>query len=280
MTTREFDPDAPRHEKDGTNKEIAWLAARRQSSEFLVFVSVVFLALPHALALDPSTPLSQAGHRVWRVQDAPFSGSPLVMTRTTDGYLWIGTTTGLVRFDGVRFTPWEQATGQPAITSGIIALRGASDGTLWIGTAGVLFHWDGKTLTTYKDHTGYIFSVMEAHDKTIWIGRGHAGDNEGPLCQVLGSSLHCHGVNEGIHSSFISEMTQDTNGDLLLGTINTILRWTPHSSQQITNHQKEVEGTGVAGLIPTAEGDVWVAFGNPGKGRGLQLLRDGQFRKP
>ncbi len=248
--------------------------------EFLVLVSVVFLALPHALALDPSTPLSQAGHRVWRVQDAPFSGTPIVMTRTTDGYLWIGTTSGLVRFDGVRFTPWEQATGQPAITSGIIALRGASDGTLWIGTAGFLLHWDGKTLTKYTDHTGYIFCIMEAHKKTIWIGRGHAGDNEGPLCQALGSSLHCHGANEGIHSSFVSEMTQDTNGDLLLGTINTIIRWTPHSSQLITNHQKEVEGTGVAGLIPTAEGDVWVAFGNAGKGRGLQLLRNGQFRKP
>ena len=246
----------------------------------LVSALFVSITLPCAMALDPSTPLSQAGHRAWKVQDAPFSGTPMVMTRTTDGYIWIATTSGLVRFDGVRFTPWEQATGQPAITLGIIALRGASDGTLWIGGAGFLYHWDGKTLTTYADHKGYIFCIMEARDKTIWIGRGHAGDDEGPFCQALGSSLHCHGANEGIHSSFISEMTQDTNGDFLLGTINTIIRWTPHSSRLITNHQKEVEGTGVAGLIPTAGGDVWVAFGNAGKGRGLQLLRDGQFRKP
>jgi len=261
-------------------KYVPRLSRRRGLLECFVLIPFASLALPCALALDPSTPLSQAGHRAWQVQDAPFSGTPLEMTRTTDGYLWIATTSGLVRFDGVRFTRWEQATGQPAITAGIIALRGASDGTLWIGTAGFLLHWDGKTLITYKDHTGYIFSIMEAHDKTIWIGRGHAGDKDGPFCQVLGRSLRCHGASEGIHSSFVSEMAQDTNGDFLLGTINTIIRWTPHSSQLVTNHHKEVEGTGVAGMIPTAEGDVWVAFGNAGKGRGLQLLRDGKFRKP
>jgi signal transduction histidine kinase/ligand-binding sensor domain-containing protein len=232
------------------------------------------------MALDPSTPLTQAGHRDWRVQDAYFSGSPLFMTRTTDGYLWIATTSGLVRFDGVRFTPWEQATGQPAITAGISYLRGASDGTLWIGTVGSLLHWDGKSLRDYGNHTGAIFCIMEARDKTIWIGRGHAGDNDGPLCQVLGPSLRCHGANDGIHTSFISEMAQDANGEFLLGTINTIIQWTPHSTRVATNHHKEIQGTGVAGLIPTAKGDVWVAFGNTGEGRGLQLFRDGKFRKP
>ena len=246
----------------------------------LVLALSLLCALPSARALDPSTPLSQAGHRTWHVEDAPFSGTPLVMTRTTDGYLWIATTAGLLRFDGVRFTPWEQATGQPAIAAGIITLRGASDGTLWIGTAGSLLHWDGKTLTNYRDHTGYIFSIMEARDKTIWIGRGHAGDNDGPLCQVLGPSLRCHGANDGIRSSFISEMAQNTNGEFLLGTINTIIRWTPESSRLATNHHKEFDRAGIVGLIPTSDGNVWVAFGDAGKGRGLQLFRDGQFRKP
>jgi ligand-binding sensor domain-containing protein len=75
-------------------------------------------------------------------------------------------------------------------------------------------------------------------------------------------------------------MAQDANGEFLLGTINTIIQWTPHSSRVATNHHKEIQGTGVAGLIPTAEGDVWVAFGNTGEGRGLQLFRDGKLRKP
>jgi ligand-binding sensor domain-containing protein len=232
----------------------------------LVLVLFVSLALPSALALDPSKPLSQAGHRAWQVQDAPFSGTPLAMTRTSDGYLWIAMTSGLVRFDGFRFTPWEQATGQPEIKAGIITLRGASDGTLWIGTARSLFHWDGETLTNYGDHTGNIFSIMEARDKTIWIGRGHSGDNDGPLCHVSAHSLQCYGASAGIHSSFISEMTQEANRDFLLGTINTIIQWTPDSSRLVTNHHKEIEGTGVAGLIPTAGGDVWVAFGNTVRG--------------
>jgi len=261
-------------------ESVRGLGRRPRLLDSLLLVALVSLALPCALALDPSTSLSQAGHRAWQVQDAPFSGAPLAMTRTTDGYLWIAMTSGLVRFDGVRFTPWEQATGQPAITAGIINLRGASDGTLWIGTARSLLHWDGKTLKNYGDHAGNIFSIMEARDKTIWIGRGHAGDNDGPLCHVLLHSLHCYGASAGIHSSFISEMTQEPNGEFLLGTINSIIQWTPHSSRPITNHHKEIEGIGVAGMIPTASGDVWVAFGSTGKGRGLQLFRDDKFRKP
>jgi signal transduction histidine kinase/ligand-binding sensor domain-containing protein len=264
----------------GLMENVPGMPRRRGLLECLVFVLFFSLTLPCALALDPSTPLSQAGHRTWQVQDALFSGMPLAMTRTTDGYLWIATTSGLMRFDGIRFTPWEQATGQPAITAGIINLRGVSDGSLWIGTARSLLHWDGNTLTNYSDHTGNIFSIMEARDKTIWIGRGHAGDNDGPLCQVLANLLHCYGASAGIHSSFISEMTQEPNGEFLLGTINSIIQWTPHSSRPITNHHKEIEGIGVAGLIPTAGGDVWVAFGNTGRGRGLQLFRDGEFRKP
>ena len=169
----------------------------------------------------------EAGHRTWQVQDAPFSGYSTV---DDSHYRRVSLDCHDFRFVAFR---WSQihsvGTGDRSTCN-----HGGNHYSAWgIGwnsldwDSRVLLHWDGKTLTDYKDHTGYIFSIMEARDKTIWIGRGHAGDNDGPLCQVLGPSLRCHGANEGIRSSFISEMAQDTNGEFLLGTINTIIRWTP-----------------------------------------------------
>ena len=69
-------------------------------------ILLFLLVAPAAFALDPSRAISQYGHTVWSVQDGFLPGAPTEMVQTTDGYLWIGTRSGLVRFDGVRFVPF------------------------------------------------------------------------------------------------------------------------------------------------------------------------------
>ena len=71
----------------------------------------LFLSSP-ARAVDPNNHISQYAHTAWRVQDGIFEGTPRVLAQTTDGYLWIGTTSGIVRFDGVRFIPWAPPDGE------------------------------------------------------------------------------------------------------------------------------------------------------------------------
>src|SRR5262249_13249433 len=63
-----------------------------------------------AYALSPDSPLSNYIHRSWRSD----SGLQTVrrMAQTPDGYLWLATTAGLVRFDGVRFTTYYRASDQ------------------------------------------------------------------------------------------------------------------------------------------------------------------------
>jgi len=54
-------------------------------------------------ALEPKTRIAQYRHTAWRVQDGAFESAPNAIAQTADGYIWIGTGSGLVRFDGVRF---------------------------------------------------------------------------------------------------------------------------------------------------------------------------------
>lgn len=55
-----------------------------------------------AFALDPNQPLAQLYHSSWNAKDG-LSGSVNALAQTTDGFLWIGTTDGLYRFDGLYF---------------------------------------------------------------------------------------------------------------------------------------------------------------------------------
>jgi Mn2+/Fe2+ NRAMP family transporter len=68
------------------------------------------------------------------VQEGVFNGTPSSIAQTTDGYLWIGTNSGLIRFDGVRFVDWENPATKSRWTVLIRSLLGAKDGSLWIGT--------------------------------------------------------------------------------------------------------------------------------------------------
>jgi len=105
---------------------------------------------PWASALDPSRLISQYGHTAWRIQDGYIPGVAEAIAQTTDGYLWIGTYAGLVRFDGAHYVPFDPGNGQQLADYRIYALLGARDGSLWIGTGGGLSRWKGGVLTNYE----------------------------------------------------------------------------------------------------------------------------------
>ena len=111
------------------------------------FLFLLFLATS-ALAVDPSKHISQYSHTAWRIQDGIFSGAPNAITQTSDGYLWIGTQTGLVRFDGVRFVPWTTPEGKQL--SNVFSLLAGKDGSLWIGTATNLAQLKDGNLTNFS----------------------------------------------------------------------------------------------------------------------------------
>jgi ligand-binding sensor domain-containing protein len=97
---------------------------------FLLLLVVMLFAVGPARALDPNRHISQYAHSAWRTQEGVFSSLPMIITQTADGYLWIGTNLGLVRFDGVRFASWSPPAGKRLLDSRIFSLLGTRDGSL------------------------------------------------------------------------------------------------------------------------------------------------------
>src|SRR5271165_246738 len=122
----------------------------------------VLLLCSCAFALDPSLDVSQYAHTSWKVREGFTKGPITSIAQTPDGYLWLGTEFGLVRFDGVRAAPWKPPAGEQLPNDNIKGLLVAKDGTLWIGTwEGLASLKDGK-VTVYPELAGQrIFRMLE-----------------------------------------------------------------------------------------------------------------------
>src|SRR5215813_14825586 len=78
----------------------------------MVLAIVVVVGRPSAFALDPWLDVSQYAHTTWKTRDGFTKGFITSFAQTSDGYLWLGTELGLLRFDGVRTLEWRPPAGQ------------------------------------------------------------------------------------------------------------------------------------------------------------------------
>ena len=70
----------------------------------------------------------------WTAADGLPVISLVDLAQTPDGYLWISTSDGLVRFDGVRFTVYRTSNTPGLPTDRFSGLATTSDGTLYLRT--------------------------------------------------------------------------------------------------------------------------------------------------
>lgn len=85
-----------------------------------------------AWSLESDLSLQQLNHKGWTVANgAP--GEIVAIAQTSDGTLWVGSSAGLFRFDGLRFVPYAESAEQPFVSKNISALTTTPDGALWIG---------------------------------------------------------------------------------------------------------------------------------------------------
>lgn len=89
-----------------------------------------------AQAADSDLAESARTMRVWRVADGLPSDSVTAIIQTRDGFMWIGTDSGLVRFDGDKFSAVSLAASTTNTVVHITALCEDANGNLWIGTQG------------------------------------------------------------------------------------------------------------------------------------------------
>lgn len=247
----------------------------------LLFVSLAVTAwATPLLALNPGSRISQYGHAAWRVQDGALNGSPTVFAQTPDGYIWVGTESGLYRFDGVSFLPWNPPVGQlyPSGIAGITSLHVAKDGSLWIGTGGGLAHWANGKFSVVAAPNAAVESIAEDRQGTIWITRSHMHEFTGPICKISDNREQCFGKPDGIETIAAGPIATDALGRFWIGGVGTMLEW---QGKLIKEHMlpggPDSDNREVEGVVVDAEGTVWTGEHQKGSGDGLRRFSNGRW---
>ena len=237
-------------------------------------IAVLLVPRP-ASALEPKTRIAQYRHTAWRVQDGAFESAPNAIAQTADGYIWIGTGSGLVRFDGVRFQRWTLGSDKRVFDTAVVSLLGASDGTLWIGTDTGLLSWKNDHLQEHV--SGRIGAILEDHQHRIWVARsrmlrardlGVPTALSGGLCQVVGDHTGCIGGDDRMRLFTADVLSEDVEGNLWIGAPNQLMRLRDGSFDQYLREQ--LEGPPGSSRVPyvqstssiavAADGSVWAAI--------------------
>ncbi len=179
-------------------------------------------------ALNPSLQISQYAHTAWTGREGFTKGTVTAIAQTPDGYLWLGTVFGLLRFDGVRHVAWQPPSGHALPSDVINSLLTTHDGSLWIGTSKGLARWTGEVLVDYPQLAGRLVQrMLEDHDGTVWIGTfGFDGEGGGRLCAIHGAAVQCYG-GDGRFGIGVTALYEDQQHNLWMSVPNGLWRWQP-----------------------------------------------------
>jgi len=183
----------------------------------VVALGIALGSATSASALDPALDVNQYAHTRWLVREGFSQGQVTSIAQTPDGYLWIGTELGLLRFDGVRAVSWHPPGHEHLPNRWIRTLFVAPDGTLWIGTLGGLASWKNGKLTHYPELSEHsVNTLLSDREGTVWAG-GYAGGlgrvtvARGTLCAIRNGATQCEDSGFG---RWVGTLYEDKGGDL------------------------------------------------------------------
>lgn len=167
---------------------------------------------------------------VWNSENGLPANAVLAMCQTRDGYIWIGTYSGLARFDGVRFTVYGKK---------------------------------GTTLKEMGKESGVsaiqVYSLYEDRSGTLWVGL-----SEGGIVRVRGEESVFLNEKDGLPNSKVWSFCELPDKTLLAGTDKGIFRFEPKSQSKNqptfvrdSAANTEIQGTEVY-LLGRSDGSLWI----------------------
>jgi len=255
-----------------------------------------------AYATDPDRTLAQYMHEHWGSEKGFTGGSVTAIAQTPDGYLWIGTEQGLVRFDGLSFRPFPQATPTTFPIGPVQDLVTDAQGNLWVllQSTKILRYHDGKFELGREEVEFGITSITRRADVTVLFSslalgtlRYHAGKFEGlrpasdaanPMSPAAPknsddlSSRYSWATGVITHrfaepNSAVISMAEASDGTIWLGTRDKGLFY--FKDGRISLVDKERHDGKINCLLPLHNGELWIGTDDGiVRWNGKELTRD------
>jgi ligand-binding sensor domain-containing protein/signal transduction histidine kinase len=219
-------------------------------------VGVLLLACTHSvLALNPQRALDHFGHQAWGTDAGLPQNTVHSILQTRDGYLWLGTDGGLVRFDGTDFVTFDTEKAPQFRSDTVYDLLQDESGILWISTAAGLVSYRGGAFTAYTTAQGLptdtVWFTHEDRRHRIWAitSAGPAWFNGNNFVPVAGAQLAAPLKRQGL--------AEDAQGMLWLGGSSGVFALSPTTgTPRLVLHL--LSGVAAEAVELGRRGDLWI----------------------
>lgn len=186
-----------------------------------ILARLAVLAALAGLCFGQSPPRLSSDNYVrhnWQTEDGLPQNSVNAIAQTPDGYLWLGTESGLARFDGAQFTNFDKSNTHVFVSSMITSLLADRDGTLWIGTHGgglVCYRNGAFQMSSWQKQLAAetVLSLHQDRTGAVWIGTETKG-----IYRFRGNKLKQFGTAQGLPAESVFSIASDTANQIWIGT--------------------------------------------------------------
>ncbi len=226
-------------------------------------------------ALDPSKRLTQYVHDVWTTESGLPQNSVIAIAQTRDGYLWLGTEEGLVRFDGARFVTFDKSNVPGLQSNVVVALLVDRHDGLWFGTTGggliSLSHGVFKIYTTQNGLSNdSILALHEDGQGDLWIATDGGGLN-----RLHNGRFQTFTRRDGLADNTVFSLCGDRKGGVWIGTHAGLSHWAGDRFVSLAEEERLPANTDVRSVYMDREGALWVGT----NGAGVLRLGPGGVRR-
>jgi len=223
----------------------------------------------------PAQPQGELMIKTWSVAEGVPHPSVTALAQARDGYLWIGTLAGLVRFDGVRFKIFTPQNCPELPRSRIGRLFEGADGTLFITT-----ERGGGLVALRRGKFERLLGAGNEQDEIVAMLKGRSGDTlfaarSGALWRWTDGRLSVLSANREFYPVFPGQVCEDAQGRIWMvsgvGGSGQLVRFDGGGLQAVALPEP-LAGSRVQALAKDADGEIWL-----GTSRGLAVLRGDGF---
>jgi signal transduction histidine kinase/ligand-binding sensor domain-containing protein len=209
-----------------------------------------------ANALDPNRLVSQYVREQWTTEKRFSGGVIRAITQTANGYLWIGTDNGLIRFDGFNFQVVPLTPSSPSSDGPVLGLGTDADGNLLVRLQGQMLRQNSRGFESMPSGTGPTVSHVTA------MGKGEHGG--AILSDLLGGTLRFRRekleiiTNRDVApgSSTVISIAETRDGKIWMGTLGTGLFYLQEG--RLTHVAAGFPDNKINCLLPLDDNNLWV----------------------
>lgn len=208
--------------------------------------------------------------RSWQSQDGLPEETVQSFAETPDGYLWVGTSGGLLQFDGAHFRLYAHENTSAFGENSVFCLLAGHDGRLWIGTDGSgLIEWKNGVFRAYTAEQGqtanFVRALFEDHNGLLWVA------TDDGLFWVRNGRLVRADKPLGLPVFNVHAVLEDRDGRIWVGgsRLYSLKDGQPHEYSLPDNDSRNK----VKSFLQTTDGTLWV-----GTVGGLYRMRTGMNR--